>query len=376
MAQRVSVVQGEHRVAVVPRPADGVHQRLPSGQVDGYEVEHTPSVPDRPTRSEARSVGGGGAGGKYSLAPMRPDHPPTGWRLWWLGARPRTLPAAIAPVVVGTAAAVGAGGSGEGPAGIIWWRVACALLVALLVQVGTNYANDYSDGTRGTDDPADRLGPPRLVGNGLAPPGAVKRAMLVAFGLTLVAGIPLVVVVDWRLALVGVAAVAAGWFYTGGPSPYGYAGLGEANVFVFFGLVATVGSAYVQTTEVTWVDLLAGAAMGALATALLVVNNLRDIPGDTRAGKRTLAVRLGEVRTRVLYTALLVAAFVLVPTMAAAGASPVVALGLVAVVLARGPVVDVLGGARGAALIPVLATTARVQLVYGALVAVGLVVTG
>lgn len=348
----IAVVQREHGISVIPRPAHGIDELRPVGQVDGDEFEHG-----------------------YSLASMPPDRPPSGWRLWWLGARPRTLPAAIAPVVVGTAAAVGAGGSGDGPAGVIWWRFACALAVAVLVQVGTNFANDYSDGTRGTDDPAERIGPPRLVGNGLAPAGQVKRAMLVAFGLTLLAGIPLVVVVDARLALVGVAAVAAGWFYTGGPNPYGYAGFGEAFVFVFFGLVATVGSAYVQTTAVTWLDVIAGAAMGALATALLVVNNLRDIPGDTRAGKRTLAVRLGEARTRALYTALLVVANVLVPVMVAVGASPVVALGLVSVVLARGPVLAVLDGAEGAALIPVLVATGRLQLVYGALVAVGLAVT-
>lgn len=301
----------------------------------------------------------------------RPDPAPTslsGWRLWWLGARPQTLPAAVAPVVVGTAVAA------EGAVGqVVWWRFVCALVVAVSVQVGTNYANDYADGRRGTDDPGTRQGPPRLVGNGLASPGEVKRAMLVAFGVTLVAGAPLVVWVDWWLALVGLAAVAAGWFYTGGPKPYGYAGYGELFVFVFFGLVATAGSAYVQTTTLSVVALLCGAAMGCWATALLVVNNLRDIPGDAASGKRTLAVRLGAPSTRVLYTVLVVLAFLLLPALVVAGATPLVALAFVAVVVVRGAVLEVLSGVEGQALIPVLVRTGRAQLVFGALLAVGLV---
>lgn len=303
-----------------------------------------------------------------------PQRGPSGWRLWWLGARPRTLPAAIAPVVVGTAASVGDGGSGDGVGSVIWWRLACALAVAVFVQVATNYANDYSDGIRGTDAPGERVGPPRLVGDGLAPPGRVKRAMLVCFALTVLAGAPLVLLVDWRLALVGVAAVAAGWFYTGGANPYGYAGLGELFVFVFFGLVATAGSAFVQTESITATTWVAAVAMGCLATALLVVNNLRDIPGDTRASKRTLAVRIGDRATRVLYVFLLVLAFVSVPLMAATGASPLVALALVSVVVARRPVISVLSGTVGPGLIAVLADTGRVQIVFGALAAVGLVV--
>ncbi len=308
-----------------------------------------------------------------SSGPERADLP-TGWRVWLVGARPRTLPAAVAPVIVGTAAAVGDGGSSEGLAGVIWWRFACALAVALFVQVATNYANDYSDGIRGTDDPGARVDPPRLVGDSMASPGAVKRAMLVCFALTLAAGAPLVLFVDWRLALVGVAAVAAGWFYTGGPRPYGYAGLGELFVFVFFGLVATVGSAFVQTEQIAGVSVVAGIAMGCLATALLVVNNLRDIPGDTEAGKRTLAVKIGDQATRGLYAGLLVAAFLAVPLMVAAGSSPVVGVALVTVVPARRPVLAVLSGARGPALVPVLVDTGRVQLAYGVLAAVGLVI--
>lgn len=284
-----------------------------------------------------------------------------------LGARPQTLPAAIAPVVVGTAAATG---SGSDP---VWWRLACALLVALSVQVGTNYANDYSDGVRGTDDPGSRVGPPRLVGGGLAEPSQVKKAMLAAFGVTLVAGVPLVLFVDWRLLFVGVAAVAAGWFYTGGPRPYGYLGLGEAFVFVFFGLVATVGSAFVQAEALTWLDVVCGSAMGCWATALLVVNNLRDIPGDSASGKRTLAVRLGAQRTRVLYTLLVVVAFLLIPVMVPAGSSPLVALAFLAVLVARGPVLEVLSGVGGAQLVPVLASTGRAQLLFALALSVGLV---
>ena len=158
---------------------------------------------------------------------------------WVLGARPRTLPAAVAPVLVGTAVGVWTSVGVEDRFSFIAWRFICALIVAVAVQVATNYANDYSDGKRGIDDPGKRVGPPRLVGDGLATPDEVKRAMLVAFGVTLLAGAPLVILVDWRLGLVGVASVAAGWFYTGGANPYGYAGLGEVFVFVFFGLVAT-----------------------------------------------------------------------------------------------------------------------------------------
>lgn len=259
--------------------------------------------------------------------------------------------------------------------GIIWWRFAAAMAVALFVQVGTNFANDYSDGKRGTDDPGERLGPPRLVGNGLATPAAVRRATAICFTLTLLAGTPLVLFVDWRLAIVGLAAVAAGWFYTGGPRPYGYAGFGEVFVFVFFGLVATLGSGYVQTLELSAVGWVAGVAMGMLATALLVINNLRDIPGDIRAGKATLAVRLGDRRTRVLYVVLLVVAVALLPVMVALGSSPLVALGFIAVVVGRRAVLKVLSGATGSALIAVLGDTGRTQLVYALAVTVGLVIT-
>jgi 1,4-dihydroxy-2-naphthoate octaprenyltransferase len=200
--------------------------------------------------------------------------------------------------------------------------------------------------------------------------------MLVAFGLTALCGLPLVLFLDPWLLLVGIAAIAAGWFYTGGSRPYGYAGFGELFVFVFFGLVATVGSFYVQTLTISWLAVGAGVAMGCLATALLVVNNLRDVPGDTRAGKRTLAVRLGDTRTRRLYVVLVLVPFLVLPVVAGASGRPVAALAFVAVVLARRPVVDVLSGARGRALIRVLGDTGRVQLVYGVLVAVGLFLGG
>ena len=290
---------------------------------------------------------------------------PTDWRKWILGARPRTLPAAVAPVLVGTAAAAGV-------TDLAAWVFLCALGVAVFVQVATNYANDYSDGKRGTDAPGERVGPPRLVGNGLATPAEVKRATIVSFCLTALFGLPLVVWVSPWLVLVGIAAIAAGWFYTGGPRPYGYAGFGEAFVFVFFGLVATVGSCFVQTESVTSLAVGCGVAMGCLSTALLVVNNLRDIPGDTRAGKRTLAVRLGDRNTRALFITLLVVPMLLVPFLAGLSGRLLAALALLAVVPARRPVVAVLGGARGRGLIPVLADTGRVQMVYGGLLALGL----
>ncbi|MEZ5380944.1 MAG: 1,4-dihydroxy-2-naphthoate polyprenyltransferase [Microthrixaceae bacterium] len=293
---------------------------------------------------------------------------------WVLGARPRTLPAAVAPVLVGTAVGVWTTPGGVDTFGFGVVRFVCALVVALAVQVATNYANDYSDGKRGVDDPGKRVGPPRLVGDGLATPGEVKRAMLVAFGVTLAAGAPLVIVVDWRLALVGVASVAAGWFYTGGPNPYGYAGLGELFVFVFFGLVATVFSAYVQSEQITLLAVLSGAAMGLLATALLVVNNLRDIPGDTESGKHTLAVRLGAERTRLLYAGCLVGPFVLLPFIAGASGRLVGSVAFAALPLANVAIMRVYRGAEGQALIPILARTARVQLMFGLLLAIGLAV--
>jgi 1,4-dihydroxy-2-naphthoate octaprenyltransferase len=288
---------------------------------------------------------------------------------WLAGARPRTLPAAVVPVLVGTAAAAdGSLGAGRG---IVAWRFVAALVVALAIQVGTNFANDYSDGVRGTDSEA-RVGPVRLVGSGLASPSSVKRAALLSFGVAAVAGLALAIAVTPWLLLVGALSFAAGWLYTGGPRPYGYYGFGELFVFVFFGLVATMGSAYVQEEQLTWLAFGAAIPVGLLATALLVVNNLRDIITDAAAGKRTLAVRLGDRRTRGLYTALMVGPFLATPVVAGLGGRPVASVALLAVLLARVPVQRVLEGAVGPALIPVLGETGRVQLVFGVLFAAGL----
>jgi len=285
--------------------------------------------------------------------------------IWVAGARPRTLPAAVVPVVVGTAAAAG-------ETDIVAWRAVAALVVALTLQVGTNYANDYSDGVRGTD--TVRVGPTRLVASGLAAPAAVKRAALAAFGVAGLAGTALAVAVGPELFVVGAASIAAGWLYTGGPRPYGYLGLGELFVFVFFGLVATAGSAYVQQEELTWLALAAAVPPGLLSTALLVVNNLRDIPTDRAAGKHTLAVRLGDAATRKLYAALVIGAHVAV--VLAAVDRPGALVALLGLLLAAGPVAMVLQGARGPALIPVLGATGRVQLATGGLLALGLWLSG
>lgn len=301
-----------------------------------------------------------------AVPPSGPPPPPTGARAWLAGARPRTLPAAIVPVLVGTACAVGVADE------VVAWRALAAGIVALALQIGTNYANDYSDGVRGTDEPGLRVGPVRLVGWGIKPPGAVKRAALLSFLVAGLAGLALAVAVGPELVVVGVAAIAAGWFYTGGSHPYGYYGFGELFVFVFFGLVATAGSTYVHTGSITALSVVAAVPVGLLATALLVINNLRDIPGDTVSGKRTLAVRLGDGRTRALYTAMLVATFVAVPIVAGGFDRAPAAVALVGVVLARHPVLHVLSGARGPALIPVLGATGRVQLVTGALLAAGI----
>lgn len=284
---------------------------------------------------------------------------------WVAGARPRTLPAAVVPVAVGTATAVG-----RVDGGLIWWRAGAALVVALAIQVATNYANDYSDGVKGTDNET-RVGPMRLVGSGAASPGAVKRAAFLAFGVAAIAGLALTVAVGPILLVVGAASFAAGWFYTGGPRPYGYAGLGEVFVFVFFGLVATIGSAYVQTESLFWLAVGCAVPVGFLATALLVVNNLRDIPTDAESGKITLAVRMGDLRTRWFYVILLVGAFLcLIPIagLAAIGA----AFAFIGIPFARKPVEKVLGGATGPALIPVLGATGRVQMIFGALLTLGL----
>ena len=283
-------------------------------------------------------------------------------KVWLAGARPRTLPAAVVPVAVGTAAVA------DEPT--IWWRAAAALVVSLALQVGTNYVNDYADGERGTDD--GRVGPVRLVGGGLATAGQVKVAAAIAFGVAAVVGALLAVVVGPELFVVGAASIVAGWAYTGGPRPYGYLGLGEVFVFVFFGVVATAGSAYVQTERLDGLALLASIPVGLLAVALLVVNNLRDIPGDTASGKRTLAVRMGDSATRRLYVALMAAVAI---GIVVAGLVRVTALlGLLGLVAAAVPIRSILTGAAGRELIPTLGATGRTQLLTGLTLAIGLAI--
>ena len=282
-------------------------------------------------------------------------------RRWILGARLRTLPAAVVPVIVGTSVAAGGG--------IIWWRAAAALVVALALQVATNYANDLYDGVRGTDGP-QRVGPVRLVGSGMASPAEVRVAMLAAFAVAAVAGLTLAAAVTPWLLLVGGASIAAGWLYTGGPRPYGYLGLGELFVFTFFGLVATVGSAYIHQQEVPAVAWPAAVAVGFLACALLVVNNLRDRPADAESGKRTLAVRLGDRPTRVLYVVLVDGALVVGSLCALSRPWAVLVLG--AGVVAGPAVRRVMGGGEGLDLIDVLGRTGRTQLAAGVLLAAGL----
>jgi 1,4-dihydroxy-2-naphthoate octaprenyltransferase len=285
---------------------------------------------------------------------------------WVEGARPRTLPAAVAPVVAGTGAAAAVDG-------VVWWKALLALGVSLALQVGVNYANDYSDGIRGTD--TERVGPFRLVGSGAASPARVRTAAFAAFGVAGVLGLVLSATSSWWLLLVGAACVAAAWLYTGGPHPYGYVGLGEVFVFVFFGLVAVCGTTYVQVGRLTGLSVLVAAAVGALACALLVVNNLRDIPTDRVAGKRTLAVRLGDGPTRRLYVALVGLPFLLPVGLAVTG-RPWALLGLLALplaVVAARPVVD---GAVGRSLIPVLRDTGRTEIAYAVALAVGLALGG
>jgi 1,4-dihydroxy-2-naphthoate octaprenyltransferase len=251
----------------------------------------------------------------------------------------------------------------------VWWKALLALVVSLALQVAVNYANDYSDGIRGTDDV--RVGPMRLVGSGAATPGAVKRAAFAAFGVAGVAGLVLAATTAWWLVALGLVCVVAAWFYTGGSKPYGYLGLGEVMVFVFFGLVAVIGTTYVQTESWEWAALYAGVGIGALACAILVTNNLRDIPTDTVAGKLTLAVRLGDQRTRQLFVLLVFAAAAAVVAVAAATTWwALVGLGFVA--MANPAARTVLGGATGPGLIPVLQQTGLAELLWAALVATAL----
>lgn len=284
---------------------------------------------------------------------------------WIKGARPRTLPAAFTPVAVGTGIAVGAGAAN-------WPRAGLALLVALALQVGVNYANDYSDGIRGTD--SERVGPVRLVGQGLAKPASVRAAAFASFLIAAIAGLILVALVgQWWLIAVGIASILAAWLYTGGPKPYGYAGLGEVFVFIFFGIVPVVGTAYVQTLTVTPAAVVASVGVGALACAVLVTNNLRDIPTDEAAGKHTLAVRIGDRRTRRIYVVLVLIAFIAAVLLAIIDRWTVI-IALFALPLAVGPLRSILRGAVGPALVPVLKATGLLVLGYGVLLAIGLAI--
>lgn len=281
---------------------------------------------------------------------------------WIAGARLRTLPAAVVPVAVGTGVVANTGD-------VIWGRALLAGVVALTLQIATNFANDYSDGVRGTDN--TRVGPQRLVASGTASASAVKGVAITFFGLAAIAGLGLAAMAGWWLIAVGVASIAAGWLYTGGPRPYGYSGLGEVFVFVFFGLVATVGTAYVQLESVAWLAVAASVPVGLLAVALLITNNLRDISGDQTSQKLTVAVRIGDGASRQLYLVCLVGA--LVSACLLAISAPWVLVVVFAVPFAFVPVRAIISGAEGRALIAVLIATARLQLVVGALLTVGLV---
>ena len=285
-------------------------------------------------------------------------------RTWIAGARPRTLPAAVVPVAVGAAVAIDA----STWSAVSWTGVVLALFVSLLLQVGVNYANDYSDGVRGTDDV--RVGPMRLVASGSASSSQVRTAALLSLGLAAVAGLLLAAMTSWWLIAVGLAALLAAWGYTGGPKPYGYLGLGEVFVFVFFGLVATVGTTFAAIEQLPWRSWVAGTGVGALACALLVVNNLRDLPTDANVDKKTLAVRLGDRRTRVFYVSLVAVTCLTSVAMRDVGAL----IALIVVVPALPVMKRMQRGAVGGELIPVLGATGRLQLLFGALLSAGLVV--
>ncbi len=286
-------------------------------------------------------------------------HPyPATPRDWWQAARPHTWPNAFSPVIVGSGAAAFAGG-------FSWWRALLALVVAWALIVGVNYANDYSDGIRGTDE--DRTGPTRLTGGRLAHPAHVKRAAFLSFGVAAVAGIALSLASAWWFILIGALAILGAWFYTGGRNPYGYRGLGEVAVFIFFGLVAVLGTEYTQAESVSWIGLGGAVAIGAISSSVNLANNLRDIPSDTVSGKVTLAVRLGDRNTRYLYTALALTPF-LISLLLATQLIPLM-LGLLALPLAIHGILVALRGNTGPALIPLIKSTGQAMLMWAVLTA-------
>ena len=279
---------------------------------------------------------------------------------WIIGARPRTLPAAVAPIAVATALA--ASDASALPALL-------ALLVSLALQIGVNYANDYSDGIRGTD--SDRVGPTRITASGLATPGSVKRAAFISFALAAVAGLALASMTSWWLIAVGLAAILAAWGYTGGKNPYGYIGLGELFVFIFFGVVATVGTYFVQTEEITTDSLLISIPMGTFACALLAINNIRDRALDAPAGKKTLAVRLGDRKARGFFALLIALGYAATLALMNPWALLTLPTLPIAISLVRG----VLGQAQGRELIPFLAKTGQLQLLFSILLSLALVLS-
>jgi len=286
------------------------------------------------------------------------------YRVWWSAVRPATLAASVAPVLAGTAVAIHEGGARWG-AGI------AALIVALAMQLGVNFANDYSDHVRGAD--AARVGPVRAASSGIVSPRQVRWAAIAAFSVAAIAGVALSLAVDWRLLLVGAACLLAGWLYTGGPRPYGYLGLGEVFVFVFFGLVATVGTAYVETGRVTTLAVLMGCGVGFMATAILVLNNLRDIDTDTAAGKRTLATRIGRRPTRVLLLALVCAAFAVPIVIFTTGLAGVTVMAMhVGIPIASMPVRTAFATTAAPQLVAALKRMAAAELAYALLFTLGI----
>jgi 1,4-dihydroxy-2-naphthoate polyprenyltransferase len=284
-------------------------------------------------------------------------------RVWWSAVRPATLAASVAPVLAGTAVAIHDGGAR-------WAAGLAALVVAVGIQLGVNFANDYSDFARGAD--AHRVGPVRAASSGVVQPEHVRWAAVAAFGVAGVVGLALSLAIDPRLLIVGAACLLAGWLYTGGPRPYGYLGLGEVFVFVFFGLVATIGTVYVETSQVTPMSVLVGCGMGFLATAILVLNNLRDIETDAAAGKRTLATRIGRERTRLLLLVLVCAAFAVPIVLFVTGLAPVtVMLVHFAIPIAAVPVRTAFASTAAPALVGALKRMAVAQLAYALLLTLG-----
>lgn len=280
---------------------------------------------------------------------------------WIEGARPRTLPNAIAPVVAGTGAAAALDGA-------VWWKALLALGVSLALIIGVNYANDYSDGIRGTDD--ERVGPLRLVGSGLASPAAVRGAAVASLAVGAILGLILAVLSAPWLLLVGAVCLAGAWFYTGGSKPYGYSGFGEIAVFVFFGLVAVLGTQYVQALRIDWAGVALAVGVGAFSSAVLVANNLRDIPTDSETGKTTLAVKMGDTRTRTVHLVLLAVPFVL--TLALVARTPWALAGLLALPLAVRANAPVRANRAGLELIPALRDSGLALLAWSVLSAVAL----